>query len=111
MTTWCGIPVATRRGAGRGGPCLQGFEPVVPGRRPAQCAGSNQKVWWKCAKRHVWEARIKARTIGGERCLTFVHNEQKAPGKAMTARRHRRNRQLAQVARTSPVLDRDGPPF
>lgn len=39
--------------------------------------GANVKVWWKCRKRHIWEARIDARTIGGQQCLTCRRAEQK----------------------------------
>ena len=31
-------------------------------------AGSNKKVWWKCAKGHEWQAVINTRTQGYQKC-------------------------------------------
>lgn len=37
--------------------------------RPRQVTkGSGKKVWWKCKKGHVWQARILDRTINGSSC-------------------------------------------
>lgn len=31
-------------------------------------ANSHKKVWWKCSKRHTWQATIAARTHNGQGC-------------------------------------------
>lgn len=62
--------------------------------------GANKKAWWKCGKGHVWEARINARTIYGQGCPKCAKEAQKERERATTARRHRRNRQLAAIAKS-----------
>jgi hypothetical protein len=73
--------------------------------------GANKKVWWKRAKRgHVWEARINARTIYGQGCPKCAKAAKKVRERSATARRGRRNPQLAHgvgpvSAPTAPQID------
>jgi hypothetical protein len=67
--------------------------------------GANKRAWWKCAKSgHVWETRIDARTLGDQGCPKCARGAQKERERDVNALRHRRNRALAKVSRTTPTL-------
>jgi hypothetical protein len=75
--------------------------------------GSTEMAWWMCSKsRHGWQARIERRTLAGQGYPKRAREAAKQRERDQTARRQRRNRQFAQVAKALPSLfDNDGLPL